>query len=208
MIEKTDEVVKVEIIDEKLTNKDRWQIIFMPLILLALTAFLGTVIGSCLQNRSFKHNELFRARLERIMTGQREATDILQDVDGATRQIRSNEDFIRDQIQRQVDPEEKRKAKEFYLEKNPMTPSLAILKESKIKLDALGDYTKTLGTNQNVEEAIKEFSTNFDDFINCVEANKDFSNSCSEKVKDLRKSLTKVVEAYSKMQDYLISEYD
>lgn len=193
---------------ESLAKKDRVAFIYMPIVIVLLTATLGTGIGMWLQNRSFRRNELFKAKLDRIMAGQKEAVEILKDVDEARRQIRSNEDFISGVIERQSTMEEKTKVREYYSERNPMESSVAILKEAKIRLDALGDYSKTLSQHSTVPGAIESYSNKQKAFLDCLEANEDFSISCSDKHPALIEALRAVIAAHTRMTDELIKEYE
>jgi hypothetical protein len=191
-----------------LTKKERITNIYMPIAIVLLTASLGTGIGVWLQNRSFRRNEVFKAKLDRIKEGQKETAEILREVDEARRQIRANEDFIRREIEQQSDPIEKDKVRRYYLEKNPMGSSLVILKESKIRLDALGDYTKTLSPANTVPSSIENYSIKLGNFLECLEDNKDFGKSCSDEHPTLREALRAVVTAYTKIEDELIDAYD
>lgn len=67
---------------------DWLKIVIMPIVLLILTAVFANVIGVRLQDRSFRKNEVFRARLAAIETARQEATNIQKDVERARRQIR------------------------------------------------------------------------------------------------------------------------
>src|ERR1051325_4822219 len=192
---------------KSLTKKDRVAFIYMPIVVVVLTATLGTSIAMWLQDRSFRKNEVFRAKLDRIMAGQKEAAEILKDVDEARRQIRSNEDFISGVIERQVELEERDKIRRYYFERNPMESSVAILKEAKIRLDALEDYTNTLSQSTTLPLAIENYSSKQKAFLECLEENKDFSYSCSDKHPGLVEALRAVISAHSKMTDALIREY-
>ncbi|HEY0405507.1 MAG TPA: hypothetical protein VGC89_07250 [Pyrinomonadaceae bacterium] len=193
---------------DSLSKKDRAAIIYMPIIVVLMTAVLGTGIGVWFQNRSFRRNELFKAKLDRIMAGQKEAVEILKDVDEARRQIRSNEDFIRGVIERQGDPEEKAKVIQYYSERDPMEASVAILKEAKIRLDALGDYSRTLSQHSAVPASVENYSDKQQAFLKCLAGNRNFSISCSDEHPDLVDALRAVVVSHTKMTDELINEYE
>lgn len=187
-----------------LTRKERISIIYMPLVIVILTAILGTGIGIWLQNRSFKKNELFKAKLERIMSAQHEAVEETRAVDEARRQIRSNESFIRQELAN-VSPDRRADALRFYGEQ--MSPSIAMLKESRLKMDVLGNYTATLSSSKGVPNAIGEFTEKLDDYLRCLEQNVDFGINCSDEHPGVVTSLHAVVAAYSEMADELIDEF-
>jgi hypothetical protein len=195
-------------IGNTLTKKDKLAIIVMPIVIVGLTAILGTGVGVWLQNRSFRNNEIFKAKLERIMAGQREAADILREVDEARRQIRSNEDFIKDEIGRQPNIIEQEKARRYYLENNPMEPSVAILRESKVRLDTLAAYTSSLSTNSPVPKAVQVYSQKLEDFLKCLKENVKFEKICSDEHPNLLESMRGVVVAHTRMTDELIKEYE
>jgi hypothetical protein len=191
-----------------LTTKDKVAIIYMPLVIVILTAVLGTGIGVWLQNRSFQRNELFRAKLERIMSAQRDAVEIMREVDQARRQIRSDEHFIREQIDLQESSKEREEAVKYYSIRNPMEASVATLKDSKVKLDALGAYTSTLSPRSPVPAAIESYSNKLNVFLGCLEENLDFERVCSNEHTELVGLLHQVVVAYAKMADGLIEKYE
>ena len=190
-----------------LNKKDRLAVIYMPILVVFLTAVLGTGIGVWFQNRSFRRNELFKAKLDRIMAAQKEVVDINSQVEGALRQIRANEDFIQAQIARQRTLDEQQQARQFYAEQNNMTSSLTVLKETKIRLDALASYSKTLSTEAGVGESIKVYSEELLPFVKCVENNHDYTINCSDKYPKIIESLRSVIIAHSKVADDLINSY-
>lgn len=206
--EGTQEQQGVSKLEGALTPKDKIAIIIMPIVVVLLTALLGTGVGIWLQNRSFRKNELFKAKLERIMAGQKEAADILRAVEEARRQIRSNEDFIRKEIARQVDDIKKDEARRYYLDSNPMEPSIAILRESKLRLDALAVYSGSLGSNSPVPNAVQVYSRKLDGFLGCLKENSQFAKICSDEHPDLLESVRGIVAAHARMIDKLIQEYE
>jgi hypothetical protein len=191
-----------------LTPKDKIAIIIMPIVVVLLTALLGTGVGIWLQNLSFRRNELFKAKLERIMAGQKEAADILRAVDEARRQIRSNEDFIQKEIARQVDDLKKDEARRYYVDNNPMEPSVAILRESKLRLDAMATYSGSLGPNSPVPNAVQAYSRKLEGFLGCLKENSRFERICSDEHSDLLESVRGIVVAHARMSDELIREYE
>ena len=191
---------------EGLNKKDRLAVIYMPILMVLLTALLGTGIGVWFQDRSFRRNELFKAKLDRIMAAQKEVVDINTQVEGALRQIRANEDFIQAQIAQQRAFDGQQQARQFYAEQDNMTSSLTVLRETKIRLDALASYSKTLSTESGVGESIKVYSEELLPFIKCVE-NNDYSVNCSDKYPKIIESLRSIIIAHSKVADDLINSY-
>lgn len=193
---------------EGTTKKDRLAIVYMPLIIVVLTFGLGTGIGIWFQNRSFKHNELFRAKLDRVMAAQKEVVEIMAQVDLARKQIRSNEDFIRNQILKETDEQQAEELRQYYFDNSQMGPSLAILKETWIRLDALGDYSASLTRNAGINSSVEAYHKRVTAFIACVENNRDFSKSCSDEYSDIVESLRIVLKAHAHVADELIHSYE
>lgn len=192
---------------EALSRKDILSIVVMPLVLVFLTALLGTMVGVWLQNRSFRNNEVFKARLERIMVSQREAAEILVVVHEARRQIRSNEDYIRQEFSKPRGKANPSDVIQFYRDNNPMRPSMAVLRESQLRLDALGDYAESLSPQSSVPSAIQAYTKRVDAYIGCLNDNSDFSARCTDDYPDLLDLLKKVVAAHAEMVDELIQEH-
>jgi hypothetical protein len=122
---------------ERLSKKDRMAIVVMPLVIVALTAVTGTGLGVWFQNRSFKRNELFRVRLERLMWLHNEAVEILREVDTARRNVRTNEDVVATDLRKAKSSDERASIVEFYRAQELMKESLAQLKEARVRLDSL-----------------------------------------------------------------------
>ena len=127
--------------NDELSKKDKLSIIWMPLILVCITAIIGTVIGTWFQNKAFRQNETFRAKLDRVMHAQIEAVKIASDIDEARRQIRTNSEIAQGQYQKESNPQERERIKNYYSVSQSFTaPNVLSLKESKRKYDALGFY--------------------------------------------------------------------
>lgn len=201
-------VKKISTEEDKLSGKERKLHIYIPILLILITAAITSWIGVIFQDRSFRKNELFKAKLDRIMSQQEEVIEIRRIVDEARRQIRSNEDFISEQIKKQPDLAGQTAAREYYLNKKPMASSVAVLKESKIRLDALAVSAKTFGGNNPVTESVNKFSTTLDTFLKCLENNKDFRNNCSDEHPDLVESVSNIIIAHNQLADELIKEFE
>ena len=193
--------------EARMTRRERVSIIYMPILIVVLTAIFGTGIGIWLQNRSFKKNELFKAKLGRIMSAQQDVVEILRTVDEARRQIRSNELFLKSELQNSDTPTEREAKLSYYNKQNPMSGSIAVLKESRLKINALGTYTSTLSTSSPVPGTIEKFTSELDQYLQCIDQNNEFEENCSDKHPGVVGSLQDVIASYSKMADELIKEY-
>lgn len=191
-----------------MNRKDWVKIVIMPLIIVLLPAGVGGSIGVYLQDRSFRKNELFKTKLELIMASQKEAIEILKDVDRARRQIRANEDFIKGHLQRlqSTNPEQVREAKKYYCEGNFMASSIAILKEPKIRTLAIEDYTKSSPNRSAVSAAIQNFSQELAAIIRCLE--KEDCTPCSDTHEQVVASFREVITAHVQMATTLVEEYE
>lgn len=191
-----------------MSKKDWIKIVVMPISIVILTAVLGNFIGIYLQNRSFSRNELFKAKLDLIMSGHKQTIDIMQDVDRARRQIRSNEEFIQQELQRYEkagNTDALNGARKYYCEGSFMAPSIAILKEAKIKADSIGDYTDKFDKDGTVKKAIGEFSKNLAGYLECLD-NKQ-CRPCSDGHENVIQSLRGVIEAHIDTANKLLDEY-
>ncbi len=190
---------------DEYTKKEWLTNVIMPIVIVVLTAILGTGVGVWLQNRSFKYNEVFKAKLDRIMANQKEATDILVEAEIAYRQIRRIESSFErgDQAQKN--------SYRIQGYRGSTDVNLDTLKKSKIRLDALQDSTQTFSKNSSVSEEIKKYEAGLSSFIQCVNNNilNGFSKNCAnEHDEKVLGSLKSVVIAYSKMADEFIKEYE
>jgi hypothetical protein len=180
----------------------------MPLLIVLLTATLGTAIGFWFQNRAFTRNELFRARLERLMRLHTQTVDALQTVDQARRSIRSYENAIYDELASMPEArlDERRR---YYAAQNVMDQSLTALKEAKIRLDALAVDVKGLSGDEGASKAIKAYAEESDRFVTCVQQNFAFTRdrTCSEDSPNLVPSLQAVVTAHGTMIDNFVKSY-
>jgi hypothetical protein len=195
----------MEMIDGRQKSRDRVAVVYMPIVIVLLTALLGTGVGWLLQNRAFKRNELFRVRLDRLMWLHSQTVDTLHEVDVARRQIRSNEELVADQIRK--NPTDNKGVIQFYKEQELMRSSLVALKDAKVRLDSLAVDSRALSGDDTASAAIEAYGEESDKFIACVEDNDDFSRSCSNEHPDLIKKMMVVVSSHGNLIDTFAATY-
>jgi hypothetical protein len=189
--------------DSKMRTRDWLRIIIMPIWIAILTAFLGIY----LQNRSFERNTLFKARLDQIQSGQKEAVELYKDMDSTLRFIRTNEDFIQKDLNRfqtAGDPEQMEEARHHYCEGSFMIPSIESLGRYKIRTVSIEDYSASADQNSVVNTAIKDFSNKLGQLIECMD-NKE-CRPCNDRHDGVRDSLKAVIGAHTKLVNELLEK--
>jgi len=189
-----------EVIVEKnrLSKKDLWSVVIMPVVVVVIAS--GMAIW--LQDRSFRRNQMFTAKLNQIVSGQDSAVQILREVDAATRQIRGTEKWIRDRQQKSSGgPDEATfNADEF------LAPSIEVLKDSKVRLDALVAVSQGVGGGKAIDEAAQQYSTRLAKLLQCLSNNIDFR--CAERNFAVVPAMRDVVVAHTTAANELIQRYD
>lgn len=188
--------------------KDWIKIVVMPILIVILTAFLGIF----LQNRSFKRNTLFQAKLNQIISGRNEAVELLQDVDKVRRRIRAAEDYFQREIDRIKITKSEDLAKAMgrfceekmqFLEEGVEAP-LQILRQVKIRTIAIEDFTKAFDNNNAINETILDFNNKLGDFIGCLQSNDCIA--CSDKHENIIPALRNLISAHTRMISELLEE--
>jgi hypothetical protein len=183
---------------------ERVKTVWMPIIIVFLTAALGGFLGTWLQNRSFKKNALFQAKLGMLTSARQQALDIRQDVDEARRKIRKNENFSTNLLatlssKGQVD--NLAYAKSVYCVPAYQGQYVDILKEAGIRVEALREDV-TDGSPINL--AIDEFLNKLKPYVACLD--KPGCNYCSEDGEGVLGSLSKVVTAHTNAAQRLLAD--
>lgn len=189
----------------KLSSKDWLAVVVMPVVVVLLTAVVGTGVAVWLQNRSFKRNELFRVRLERLMYLHTEGIQILREVDAARRQIRSNEDMVAQDVR--DNPSDAIAVVNFHRGQNLMRSSLTSLNDAKLRLDSLLVDSKQLSDNSDVAEAVRAYGVKHEQFVACIEGNEKFDRVCSDLHGDIVVVMQTVVSAHGRMIDRFVEQF-
>jgi hypothetical protein len=153
--------------DEKIKS------VYMPILIVILTAFLGSAVGAFLQNRSFRHNARFQAQLNLLVTGRQEAIRIREDVDEALRQIRSNESLARRQmtmVEVRSDSSARQLAEGYYCAPEYLAPYTTVLKESRVKIASIREDTVGLRKPSLINTAIEQYVKTLGGFIECLDS--------------------------------------
>lgn len=186
-------------------RSERLKTVIMPTLIVLLSATLGTGLGLYLQNRSFRNNELFKARLEQIVRQRTEAVSLLQDVDDAWRQVRSDEDLAARQIedakirgQGEVD-----RVTAYYCSQGDKSNGLETLRKARSRSNALADQTKTFGENNPTAKAFKQFEVRLQSILECAE-NRD-CRRCAVHDSDLLQPLKDVITSYGALESSLLA---
>lgn len=190
--------------ESKMRGKDWLKIVVMPIVI----AVLAAILGIYLQNRSFERNTLFKAKLDQIQAGQKEAVTLLQDLDSTLRFIRTNEEYIEKDL-KQLESEGRSNeigdAKQHYCGGSFMQPSIETLRRYQMRTIPLKDYSAAAGQNNVVNQATDDFSNKLGALIECME-NKE-CRPCNGQHDDVRDSLRAVIAAHTKMANDLIGKY-
>lgn len=184
-------------------KKTRLQVIYMPLVIFFLTAVVGSLLSFYLQNRSFRHNELFRARLDQIIRQRNDTVALLQDVEGAWRQARSNEYFIAQELESAKDPGAANAARKFYCSEFKKSTGVETLRKSYGRSLALIDQGSVFGAGNEVDKAFNEFNKQLKIFLECV--NNDECKQCTGESDTLLEPLKNAITAYGNIENRLIA---
>ena len=180
--------------------------VVVVLLTVALTAAIGLRLAQRLQDRSFRKNQVFSAKLTRIMDSQREAADILKNVDEARRLIRANEWLIRDELAKQPTQEAKNRAITIYRESDEMDANVQMLRDSQVRLDALVSLSNSFSAGSAIRDASGEYSKELEALTTCLASNVEFR--CAKQHDSIVDKMQVVVAAHSIAIDQLIREYE
>lgn len=197
----------------------------MPLIIVGATAGFGGLVGTYLQDRSFRKNALFQVKLNAINADKEQVREIRRDIDEARRKIASNETEskrIRDRVQN--DPKLLTQAESFYCVPDYQGPYADILREAAVRLDSLRQEpvaSKLDGEEATVDQtfaapsgsrsgsnaidtAIDESIHSLRAYVDCLDD--DGCTSCSSD--GVVESVDKVLAAHTEAARRLLNEAD
>jgi hypothetical protein len=182
------------------------KIVWMPILIVILTALFGGLLGTWLQNRSFKKNALFQAKLNMLTSARQQALEIRQGVDEARRKIRANERFAKNLLS---SLKTKGKAEDLsYAESVYCVPAyqgqyVDILKEAGIRVESLREDAAGRSPS-SINSAIDEFLKNLKPYVACLD--KSGCRECGEDNENVVESLDKVVAAHTSASERLLAE--
>jgi predicted transcriptional regulator len=193
-----------------LTKKDKYKIIIMPIVIVLLTAFLGTFIGLYIQNRSFRKNELFKSKLASINEGKTDTVHLLQDVEAILRQIRSSR---KNNSQSNVTSD---------LCNSEISDLVERLKKLNTRTELIKTYNSDEASNKEskVNTSIEKFKDALKNYLYCIngEEVKDDKGKilksykiceiCNDEANLTMDSLREIIKSHVIMQNELQKEYD
>jgi hypothetical protein len=191
-----------------MTWKERVQFVIMPLVVVILTAVSVNVVGTNLQEKSFKRNELFKAKLQRLTAAQDEARRIRNEANDAFRVIRSHEDDARAQLQHAL-PDEEASLRNDYHTQLTTSAAFQTLRRSKIDLDLLLQDIRGMSTPIGADSVPAALARTYSDqltaFTNCVNENRSFQKSCADLHDEFTASLQQLVVHVGRRAETLIA---
>lgn len=183
-----------------MTKKDWLSIVVMPTAVVLLASGVAIV----LQDRSFRRNELFTAKLNQILDAQKTAVDLLRTVDEATRQVRADEAWIREQLR--TAPELIRQDEDQYRSGEFFEASIDALKDSKVRLDGLVAISQGVDGGSAVHGAAEAYTQVLGRLLSCLHQNNDFR--CADQNSGVVPAMRGVVVAHTTAANDLIRAYD
>ena len=189
-----------------MNSDEKIKVVWMPILVVLLTAILGGMIGTWLQNRSFKKNALFQAKLNMLTSARQQALDIRQDVDEASRKIRSNEIFSKNllaSLEAKGDHDNLAYAQSVYCVPEYQAQYADILKEAGIRVESLRQDAKD-GTPSSVNSAIDDFLKALKPYATCLD--EPGCRQCSEHSETVVVSINKIVAAHTKASEQLLAD--
>ena len=183
---------------KSMTFKDWLSIVVMP----TLIALAVAILAVKLQDRSFLGNQLFTLKMNQINMGREAAVDALRDVDRATRQIRADEKWIRDQIANPTAGLQH--DMQSYQNGDYFVASIDALKDSKVRVDALVASSEATGSGEAVAKAADKYTVALGALVTCLQNNHEFR--CVEKGSDVLPFLREIVVAHTTAANDLIRQ--
>lgn len=162
------------------SRKDLLAVVVMPLVVVGLTAGAGSWIAASLQERAFRNNELFRARLSRVIAAESEARALRRDVEDAIRVIKAREEFMRGEVAK-ADDADVADLSSFYREELVNSSSVATIRRSVIDLKALADDTVGAGQMLSVTKLTASYAQQANQLEQCLKEKGGFSDICATK---------------------------
>lgn len=196
----------LEVSRGQLTRKDVIQSIIVPLVVVLVTAVFGTWLAVHLQNRSFRRNELFKARLDQVVRQRQEAVTLLQEVEEAWRQVRADERLVAQSIRLaavQGKDEETLIRTHYCSPQSKKSAGVEALRRIYGRMLAMGELFDALGHDNPVKKSHSEFMGRLQAFLQCAQT--EGCPECAEKHAGIREPLRDLIGAYSKVENQLIT---
>jgi hypothetical protein len=178
--------------------KDWLAIVIMP----ALITIGAGALAINMQNRSFRANQVFALKLNQINSGAQASVETLRDVDKAIREIRAEENWMRDQITNPTMGLKHDVAS--YRNGDYLAGTIDTLKDSKVRVDAIVASSEATGAGKTVASAADSYSKELARFIGCLQDNQDFR--CADSSTAVLSSLRAIVMAHTTAANNLIRE--
>lgn len=185
------------------SRKDLLAVVVMPLVVVGLTAGAGSWIAASLQERAFRNNELFRARLSRVIAAESEARALRRDVEDAIRVIKAREEFMRGEVAK-ADDADVADLSSFYREELVNSSSVATIRRSVIDLKALADDTVGAGQMLSVTKLTASYAQQANQLEQCLKEKGEFSDICATKHAQIVDEIRSIVVAHGKRADAII----
>lgn len=189
-----------------MTRDEKIKAVVMPILIVLLTALAGGVLTTYFQDRSFRKNAGFQARMNLIMSGRQEALRIREDVEGAVRQIRSNENQARQDLARfetEGNFTALEGARAYYCAPDYQGAFVAILRESRLRVESLREDTARGIPVSPINTSIDQYVAKLGPYIQCLEQTG--CNRCSESNREVLTPLNNLVSAHISAANRLVA---
>jgi hypothetical protein len=189
-----------------MTRDEKTKVVVMPIFIVLLTALVGGLLTTYFQDRSFRKNAGFQARMNIIMSGRQEALKIREDVDEAVRQIRSNERQARQDLARfetEGNFTALQGARAYYCAPEYQGAFVAILRETRLRVESLREDTGNGTPISPINASINQFVTKLGPYIQCLEQSG--CNRCSESNREVLAPLNSLVSAHMSAANRLVA---
>jgi len=189
-----------------MTRDEKIKVVVMPVFIVLLTALVGGLLTTYFQDRSFRKNAGFEARMNIIMSGRQEALKIREDVEGAVRQIRSNESQARQDLARfetEGNFTALQGARAYYCAPEYQGAFVAILRESRLRVESLREDTAKGSRISPINISIDQYVAKLGPYIQCLE--QIGCNRCSESNREVLAPLNSLVSAHMSAANRLVA---
>lgn len=166
-----------KIFGHRLTKEFWTEKIFIPLVLIFVTAVAGQWIGRSLQAQKFKKEKLFELKMEALKEGRKKATEIKLDSRRVSRKISSVE-RNRKRYWNSSDEYTKEDVRKYKWDNEELD-----IIQIEGKLNDLKGITKIVDKNNRISTAADKATKTIGGLINCLRDTPN-SHSCSEQFKD------------------------
>jgi hypothetical protein len=190
---------------ERFARKELVLSVAMPLVDVIIAGAIGTFVAIRLQDRSFRKNEVFKARVEQIVRQRNDAVSLLQEVDEAWRQVRLDEEFVGQRLEdaTRKGEQETTRAKAYYCENaENRSAGYETLRRTYGRALALDQLSRAFGEDNQANKSIRAFTVKLQAFLSCAE-NRECLR-CAEEHSDVRQALEDLISGYSKLENTLV----